>query len=101
MTLRAFHQLLTGSLGFIVLVVLLAVAGCDQAGNNRPRGDDPATPRSNIRIDQNGTRVDVEPRSEKKPAVDVRVKPEGGVEVDVDRDKIREKIDERREERKP
>ena len=97
MGVRRYYRM---GLGIFGISAMLAVAGCDQSASNRPRVD-PAAPRSEVRIDQNGARVDVDRADGKKPAIDVKVKPEGGVDVNVDRDKLRERIDERREERAP
>ncbi|HZZ72759.1 MAG TPA: hypothetical protein VFE24_10935 [Pirellulales bacterium] len=96
-------RLLTrGSRLFFVfgLGLFLAVqSGCDRA-SNRPYNSPPTAPitpptKANVQVDQNGTHVDVAKPAE-KPAVDVNVRPQGGVDVNVDREQVREKIEERR-----
>ncbi len=79
------------------ILVLAAVVGCDRPSNSGPVTTSPPAPKGDVRVDRDGTRVEVDVPGDKKPAVDVKVNPGGGVDVNVDREKLREKIDERRE----
>jgi hypothetical protein len=54
---------------------------------------------ANVTSGNGQTHVDVKKPGDPKPAVDVNVAPGGGVDVNVDRDKIRQNIEERRERR--
>src|ERR1700722_1000549 len=91
----------------VVLILTIAFAGCDQNTTNAPSSsrdalpNPPATnneaPRTNVNIENGATHVDVKKPGDSKPAVDVNVVPGGGVDVNVDRDKLRQNAEERRD----
>ena len=94
-------------LGSAGLVLTIAFAGCDQNMTGAPSSsrdalpNPPATnveaPRTKVNIETGSTHVDVKKPGDSRPAVDVNVVPGAGVDVNVDRDKIRQNAEERRQ----